>query len=115
MNLFRTWNIVARCCLTRLKRALFLSVFLTFTSVLIVSVFYFMNQDHAQLHAIRDRLKGGHGMGPEHINMLNLHKEMAISRHRKENGEEPKERPVCIHIQTYKYKWYLKFFYDGFH
>ena len=62
-----------------------------------------MNQDHAQLHAIRDRLKGGHGMGPEHINMLNLHKEMAISRHHKENGEEPKERPVCIHYM-YIYK-----------
>ena len=71
-SLFRN---IARCCFLRIKRALPFGFFISLSLMIIVIIFYAMNQNHTQLNVIKERLKGGHGLGPESYNMMKLEKE----------------------------------------
>ena len=71
---FQDCNDVTRCCLWRMKRALFLLIFLLVTFLLVSSIFYVLFvQDHAHLSALKNRFSGGSdGLGPEHFAMVDL-------------------------------------------
>ena len=87
---------IARYCCIRVKRTLFLSIFLTITSCLIISIFYVLNQDHAQFSVLRERLRGGRGMGPEHADMLTIHKQISTLHKDSRQGGEPNQRPMYV-------------------
>lgn len=58
-----------------------------------------MNQNHTQLNVIKERLKGGHGLGPESYNMMKLEKELILRNHQEQH------RPVSLamlHFQRAK-------------
>ena len=80
---FQECNNVTRCCLWRMKRALFLLIFLLVTFVLVSSIFYVLFiQDHANLgSALKNRFSGGaDGLGPEHIAMIDLKNKMEVPK-----------------------------------
>ena len=78
-----------------MKRALPFGIFITFSLMIIVTIFYAMNQNHTQLNVIKERLKGGRGLGPESYNMMKLEKEFIIRNHQEQH------RPVS----TFSTKW----------
>ena len=90
---------IARCCFLRIKRALPFGFFISLSLMIIVITFYAMNQNHTQLNVIKERLKGGHGLGPESYNMMKLEKELILRNHQEQH------RPVSLamlHFQRAK-------------
>ena len=76
---------VTRCCLWRMKRALFLLIFLLVTFVLVSSIFYVLFvQDQAHLGAaLKNRFSGGSdGLGPEHFAMIDLQNKLEVSKNK---------------------------------
>lgn len=58
MKIESRWSSLLRCCFLRMTRMAILMVFLLCISAVVIVIFTFLNQDHAQLIGIRAHLHG---------------------------------------------------------